>query len=191
MPGTAVGISMNYGYPGTYSRNDPSLHIANRIVNPTDTENILFGEAVSLIMNSVGGYHTSVKGFIAAGGSFTYLSDGVSAFAGIAVREVKSFEAYVPSPTYNYYAPGSPCDVLEQGNVSVQLNNPKGAAVVCGGPVFIRIALDASYPQAQIGDIEAAADGANTVQLMNCMITTGLIDGNGVGEITILNRNVP
>ena len=190
MPGTAIGTQMYEGFPGTYSRNDPAVHIRAGLVRTTDTYNINFGDPVVLIQNATGGLYTQAAGFIVGGGSFVFAPNGTSGFAGFAVREVKSFETYV-SATLGYYAPGAPADVLTQGNIIVVLKNPQAASVLAGGPLYLRVSTNGSYPSAAVGDLEPAADGAHTVQLTNCMITTGIVDANNSCEITVLTRNIP
>jgi len=190
MPGTAIGTQMYEGYVGTYSRNDPSVVIAARQVNPTDTANINFGDPVVLIQNATGGLYSQLAGFIAGGGTFSFAPNGTVAFAGFAVREVKSFEQYTGA-SLGYYAPGAPADVILRGNVNVTLKNPQAAAVVSGGPLYVRVSTNGAYPTAAVGDLEPAGDGAHTVQLTNCMITTGIVDANGSCEITLITRNIP
>lgn len=185
MPGTVIGTQMGLGYPGTYSRNAGGLVVASRPVKSTDTNNINFGDAVFLNKDSTGGTFSSGAQIAAA---ITF-----AAFAGFAVREVlTNVASYSPQPTLGAYLPGMPCDAIEIGNVVVNIQNPSAAAVQAGGSVFIRKAAGTGTV---IGAIEPAADGANTVQLTNCMFTTGLVstdaNGNLVAEITILTRNNP
>ena len=187
MPGTAIGIQMNLGYPGTYSRNGDCV-IENKLVNSVDASGPNFGDPVMLILDATGGKWTS-----AAVGFATF---SAALFAGIAVREVKSFETYSPTPTLGNYAPGLPCDVLVRGSVNVVVN--RGAAsVTAGSAVFVRTVLGGTADAgAVLGGIEGAApaDGGTNVTLTNAKFTTGLTstDANGftVAEITILNRNV-
>ena len=201
MPGTAIGITENLGYPGTYSRNSGGLNIAARIVTPSDTANINFGDAV--VMNgtgpqaSQGGNYSQFAGFIAGGGTPT-MSQGNGAFVGFAVREVKTMLGYTPLPgtpsNLGFYAPGEICDVIEQGAVSVTYGNPKAAtAPIAGGPVFIRTSTNGAGTV--VGTIEPAADAGHTLALTNCVFATGLIStdasGNQVVEVTLLSRNQP
>jgi len=171
MPGQAVGISMNYGYPGNFARNGDCI-IVNRFVKSTDTANINFGDPV--VLNSDNTY------------SKFGASNTADQFAGVAVREVKqSADYYNPTGSYK---PGQPCDVIERGSVSVVCNVGTPTA---GGPVYIRIAANASIPAGVVGGFEAAPDGANTILLTNCKWATGQKDSNNVTELTILTRNNP
>jgi len=189
MPGTVIGTQMYEGFPGTYSRNDPSVVIRAGQVEVADTWNINFGDPVVLVQNNTGGVYSQAKGWIANGGTFSFAPNGTVAFAGIAVREVKSAESYTAA-ALAYYAPGAPADVIVRGNVVVTLKNPQAAAVLASGPVYLRITTNGSFPSAAVGDLEPAADGGHTVQLTNCLITTGIVDVNNVCEITLINRNI-
>ena len=73
MPGSVIQLTMNFGYPGSYSRM-PDDVVMNKPVK-SDSADIKFGSAV--ILN---GDNT----FSAAGADLT-----TDNFAGIAVREVK------------------------------------------------------------------------------------------------------
>lgn len=184
MPGTVVGTALNAGFPGAIARNAANI-IAARQVKPTDTVPVYFGDAVVLNSDSAGGTYSSVAGFIANSGTFT-----LGIFGGFAIREVKSYEAYISSgtspatgPTTSFYAPGTACDVIKQGTVSVvcRVGTP-----TAGGAVYLRVALNGSFPAGIVGGIEAASDGGNTVQLTNCRFFSGYMDGNNVTEVTLL-----
>jgi hypothetical protein len=174
-PGGVIGISMNNGFPGSYSRNGDCV-IANRLVKPTDLGGPDFGKPV--VVNSDNTY-SDVARFIAAGGAMT-----AALFAGVAVREVKQATAYSAAATGNY-APGQPCDVIQRGSCVVTCNV---GTPVANGPVYLRIAANGAIPAGVIGGFEAAADGGNSVLLTNCQWSTGVKDANGVAEITILQR---
>lgn len=119
-----------------------------------------------------------------ATGTAVAASNTPSQFAGVAIREVKQATDYYP--VTNSYQPGQRCDVLERGSVTVtcQLGSP-----TAGGPVYVRIATNANYPNAVIGGFEAQADGSNSVQLTNAQWKTNQIDGNNVAEMTLVTRN--
>jgi len=174
-PGGVIGISMMNGFPGSFSRNGSCI-IANRLVKPTDANGPNFGNPVVLNADNT---YTDVATFIAAAGVMT-----AAKLAGIAVREVKQATAYAAAAVGNY-APGQPCDVLQQGSIVVTCNVGNPAA---GGAVYLRIAANGAIPAGVVGGFEAAADGANTVALTNVQWSTGVKDANGVAEITILQR---
>lgn len=171
MPGQAIGIQMQYGYPGTFARNGDCI-IGNRPVKGSDTVGPNFGEPVVLNADN------TFSKFGSAGTAAT--------FAGVAVREVKQTTDYLGSS--GQYLPGQPCDVIERGNVSVVCNVGTPTA---GGDVYVRITANESIPAGVVGGFEAAADGANTVKLTNAKWATGLKDSNNVTELSILNRINP
>src|ERR1700744_393791 len=134
MPGTTIGTSMNFGYPGTFARNGDCV-TGNRLVNPTDATGPNFGKVVVLIPNATGGYVSDLAVFIANSGTFS-----MSNFLGFSVREVKSFETYAvgpgAGPTFGNYAPNSPCDYLERGSISLVVKDPQSAGYAAGGKIY-------------------------------------------------------
>jgi len=170
MPGKVIGKTMNIGYPGNFARNADCI-IAARCVRLEDELAIRFGDAV--ILNEDDTY------------SRFGAENTAAEFIGVAVREVKQATDYY-SPAGSYL-PGQPCDVLLRGAVCVEVHNGTPKA---GGKAYLRIAENAAYPNGVIGGFEAAADGANTLELLNVRFTTGNMDGNNVAEITILTRTV-
>ena len=181
MPGTVIGQSLNLGFPGTFSRNGDCVIEAYQ-VRATDAAGPNFGD---LLVDNLGTQPqtlSSLAAFLAAGGTFT-----AALFGGIAVREVKSFLTYQPTPGYAGYLPGDYCDAIKRGSVVVKCNV---GAPTPKGPVYARIAANGSIPAGIVGGIEAAADGANTILLPNLVWQTGLIDGNLVAELTILTRQI-
>lgn len=112
----------------------------------------------------------------------------VATLAGVAVREVKTDLSYPITPGaggIGYYAPGDMCEVLQEGSICVVVNVGTPSAT---GPVFARIAVNGAIPAGLLGDIEAAPDGSNTIQLDNAQWRTGVLDGNNVAELTLLSR---
>lgn len=171
MPGQAIGITMNYGYPGSFARNADCL-IGNHIVKSTDSTGPNFGDPV--VLNS----DNTISKFGA--------SNTAAQFSGVAVREVKQNVNYYP--TAGSYSPGAPSDVIKRGNVSVVCNVGTPTA---GGAVYIRITANGAIPAGVVGGFEAAADGTNTIQLTNAKFATGLMDANNVTELAIMSRINP
>lgn len=171
MPGSAVGKALNFGYAGNISRSHDAV-ISNRIVKPTDTDPISFGDPV--VLNADNTYSR----FGAAGTA--------AAFAGIAVREVKQTTDYFSAA--GSYQPGQPCDVASRGTLTVicRVGTP-----TAGGDVYVRIAENAAIPTGVIGGFEAAADGTNTIKLTGAKWTTGQLDANRIAEVTLTDRNNP
>lgn len=165
MPGKAIGISLLSGYAGTQSRTADAI-IQNRIAK----NNIAFGHAVVLTNDNKWG--NVVEGTTA------------EQIAGIAVREVVQANTFDPQSNPDYMAE-TPCDVMVRGNCTVkcQRGTPKS-----GDAVYVRVKANTTYQDAVVGGLEATADVANTVQVTNIEWTTGVMDANGMTEITIKTR---
>ena len=165
MPGKAIGISMLSGYAGTQSRTADAI-IQNRIAK----SNISFGHAVVLTNDNK--WDNVVEGTTAA------------QIAGIAVREVVQANTFDPQSNPDYMAE-TPCDVMVRGNCTVkcQRGTPKS-----GDAVYVRVKANVTYQDAVVGGLEATADATNTVQVTNIEWTTGVMDANGMTEITIKTR---
>lgn len=177
MPGKAIGIELNLGYPGSVSRSIDTIitprTVKSVITDNTETEpSIIFGEPV--ILNSDNTYTR----FGATGTAAT--------FAGIAIREVKQATDYFSAA--GSYLPGETADVIERGSVTVKCNVGTPTA---GGKVYVRIAANASIPNGVVGQFEAAADTTNTVEITNARWKTNKLDSNGVAELQILTRVNP
>lgn len=165
MPGKAIGISMLSGYAGTQSRTADAI-IQNRIAK----SNISFGHAVVLTDDNK--WDNVVEGTAAA------------RIAGIAVREVAQANTFDPQSNPDYMAE-TPCDVMVRGNCTVkcQRGTPKS-----GDAVYVRVKANVAYQDAVVGGLEAVADDKNTVRVTNIEWTTGVMDANGMAEITIKTR---
>lgn len=165
MPGKAIGISLLSGYAGTQSRTADAI-IQNRVAK----NNIAFGHAV--VLTNGNKWDNVVEGTTAA------------QIAGIAVREVVQANTFDPQSNPDYMAE-TPCDVMVRGNCTVkcQRGTPKS-----GDAVYVRVKANETYQDAVVGGLEATADDANTVQVTNIEWTTGVMDANGMTEITIKTR---
>jgi hypothetical protein len=181
---------LNLGFLGQVSRlgkRTITARIANNVTNSTA---ILFGAPVVIVANtnSAGGAYQSVADFInVSSGTFT-----AALFAGIAVREVKTNLTYSAATPLSMvvagsYAPGTMAEVLEEGTITV--NIPVGTPV-SQNPVWVRTVLNGAIPAGIIGDLEAVADGSNTVSLatVGTVFRTGVLDANNTAEVTIRNR---
>lgn len=185
--GTTIPVTgLNNGFPGTVSRIGKRTITARQVLSTTPNA-IPFGAPCVIVPNGSGGGDTmqSVADFIAGGGTFTN-----ARFAGIAVREIKTQINFLSLETIGTgqsgsYAPGTMGEILEEGSCSavIAVGTP-----VSQGNVYVRTALNGAIPLGLVGDLEAAADGSNTVLLTGVLFRTGFIDGNLVSEITILNR---
>lgn len=176
---------LNNGFIGQISRTGERV-VTSRPVLSTTPNPIPFGAPVVIIPTAGGGdSYQSVADFIAGAGVFT-----AAKFAGVAVREVKTNLSYLAletlgTPQIGSYAQNEMAEALERGSINVQVNV---GAPASQGPVYIRIALNGAIPAGVVGGFEAAADGANTIQLTNVVFRTGVLDSNNVAEITLLNR---
>lgn len=171
MPGSVIGTGLNLGYAGDISRSIDAI-VDNRVVKSNisgGTEQnspIAFGEPV--VLNTDNTYSR----FGATGTAAT--------FGGIAVREVKQATDYYSQT--GSYLPSERADVLVRGTINVLCN---AGTPTAGGAVYIRIAANVSIPSGVIGQFEAAADGANTLEIPGLAWTTGKIDTNKIAEVTI------
>lgn len=165
-----IGTSFPHGYAGSYAR-QPDMIIPTLKSGET-TGNIPFGAAV----------------FYDAYGNVTLPTDSATAqdFAGIAAAEVKTNLGYL-SENGGYYAPSDILPVMARGRVNVKCQNGTPAF---RGAVYVRIATNASYPNAVVGGLEAASDTTNSIQLLNC-VWGGTADANGIAELIILSLLIP
>lgn len=160
----AIGKTMFHGFAGSYSR-QPDTIIDTHPLGGTDI--VPFGQAVVADGNG-----TLAK----VGGSAT-----AADIIGIALRETKSATDYL-NQSVGAYAPGDAVPVLKRGCANVFCQNGTPAY---DGAVYVRIAANASYPNAVIGGFEAVADGGNTIELTNFK-WKGAADVNGIAELRIL-----
>lgn len=165
MPGKTIGIAMNVGYAGTQSRTADAI-IQARVAN----EAIAFGLACKLTNENKWALVTT--------------GDTADVVAGIAVREVVQANQFDPQSNPDYL-PGQLCDVMVRGNCTVHCQR---GTPVAGQPVYVRITANETYADAVVGGFEASADGANTIEVPNIEWTTGVVDANGMAEVTVKTR---
>jgi hypothetical protein len=176
--------SLNLGYPGNASRLGERV-IAARQVLPATPNPIKFGDPVVIVADSLGGTYQSVADFIATPGTFTAVR-----FAGVAVRNVKTMLQFVAwgnvqSAQFGNFTPGAMAEVLERGSITVKINNGQP---VSQNPVYIRTVFNGAIPAGVVGGFEAVADGTNSVVIPNVVFRTGVLDSNGVAEVTLMQR---
>lgn len=161
-----IGTTMPHGQAGSYAR-QPDMIVATFPAG--GAVNIPFGTPLKLDSGKV----------VAMGAG-----DTAAAFVGIASREVKTALTYLQQDV-GEYAPNEAVSVFQRGciNMICQKGTP-----AYGTPVYLRIAANASYPNAAVGGVEAEADGDNTVQLTNCT-WQGPVDANKVAELRVLTIN--
>jgi hypothetical protein len=176
--------ALNLGFLGNVSRIGERVIAARQVLSTTPNP-ISFGQACVIIPDATGGTWQSISDFIAGAGTFT-----APRFAGIAVRNVKTYLTYVglgsvQTPQIGNYGPGQIAEVLERGSITVKINNGTPASQ---GPVYVRTVANAGIPAGVVGGLEAVADGTNTVVVPGVVFRTGVLDANGVAEVTILSR---
>ena len=166
MAGKAIGVSMNFGYPGNYARTPDDVTVSRAIKASTDP--VPFGACLKL--NSDNTVELAGSGFKAED------------FAGIAVREVKTPTSFL-AQNYVEYEAGQVCDALVRGAITVVCNVGTPAA---GGAVYVRTAENALVPDGVVGGFEAAADdagleaGANTYTITTNAANNDEIEFDGV-----------
>lgn len=172
MPGSVVGLSLNYGFAGNVSRQSYA-EIENRPVK-SDSADIPFGAGVILNTDNT---------YTLAGATTTAAN-----FAGVAVAEIKQLTTYPTSSadTGGVYKANQPCDVLRRGIVNVKVGRGTPTA---GGDVYLRTVANGAFPDSEVGDFEAASDSTNSVKLTNCSWNTGKVDANGIAELKIKTVN--
>ena len=164
MPGTVIGKTLNYGYPGQISRQGDEVSRTRPVKEGTN--NINFGAPV--VVN--------------ADGTFQVMGTGHKAenFAGVAMRRVKSALEY-PNQNRVYYMPNEACDILERGSITVECVN--GTPTV-GGDVYVYVVAASGH---KLGEFSATADAANTVKLTNARWGSDK-DARNVAELTLITR---
>lgn len=198
--GTVLPVTgLNNGYLGQVSRLGERVITARPVlifpaVNPT--ESIKFGDAVTIIPNATSGLgdtYQSISNFIADGGTVN-AGNIAKIFAGVANREIKTNVQYTSlfstsNVTINSYTAGEMAEALERGSVTVLIN--AGTAPLSQGAVYLRVAANGALPTAVIGGFESSLDtvvAGSNIAIPNVVFRTGLVDVNGVAEITLLNR---
>jgi len=167
MAGKAIGISMNYGFPGTYARTPDDIVTSRKL---SGSEDVAFGTPVAVKSDGT---------FEPVGASFT-----ADKFGGIALRIVKQATAY-DNQNESVYKAGEMVNALSRGAIAVKCNVGTPTA---GGAVYVRIAANEDITDGVVGGLEAAEDSTNTVKLTNVQWTDGNMDANRVAEVTVLYR---
>jgi len=162
MPASVIGKSLNIGYPGNVSRNDPRTFVMNR---PVKTAAIPFGLPVKL--NADNTYDL-----------FAYDS-AAAVFAGIALRNVKQQSVFATNTTGQYEV-NEGCDVMQQGFMTVLVNAT--ASLTAGGAVWA--VFSAAHVFKYFDIVEPAATDTG-VLITNAKWFTGVKDGNNVAELQI------
>lgn len=159
-----IGKEMPHGFAGSYAR-QPDMIVNTR---PAGGE-IPFGMALTYDDN---------KDVVVFGNAST------NTFIGVAGCEIKSALTYL-DPHQGQYAQGEPVSVFMRGSINVKCQRSTPSL---GGAVYVRTAVNDSYPGCVVGGFEAEADSGKTQMLGNCQ-WGGPADANGVAELIILTRS--
>lgn len=161
MTNQVIGKSMFHGFAGDFSR-QPDTIIDTHVAGGA----LAFGQGVVFSGDAV----------VTPGSSAT-----AADFGGIVLRETKSATNYL-AQNVGSYVQYDAVPVLKRGCANVICQNGTPAF---DGDVYLRVAANASLPNAVVGGFEAAADGANSVKLTNVK-WKGAADANGVAEVRIM-----
>lgn len=159
--GNAILYRMGHGVAGDITRQSQATTIEPQLLGATTFPGYgLFGKMVSGKFVPVGS------------------GDEASAIYGALVRPYPTHGANASDPVGTAVPPTSGmADVLRRGYFAVKVNAGTAAH---GGAVYIRIAsAGAGKP---IGGIEAAADGANTIQVTGAIFMSAA-DADGIAEV--------
>jgi hypothetical protein len=207
----------NNGFQGTVSRFGERVIMARQFIPYTATNNLNFGDPAVILpgVGNGGGAVTSVADLV--GHSAAGIALVASAFAGMAVREVKTQLTYPAGQQpgiqqVGYYANEQMSEVLERGNGTILLSV---GAPLAEAQVYTRVVLNGAVPAGVIGDWEtnpaatdlfsttatAAAIGtavtlASAANTQNGQVVTGfgiapgsyIVSGGGTTAI-VLNQN--
>ena len=101
----------------------------------------------------------------------------------MAGKEIKSALTYLDQ-SVGAYAQGEPVSVFMRGSINVKCQRSTPSL---GGAVYVRTAVNDSYPDCVVGGFEAEADSGKT-QMLGDVQWGGPADANGIAEIVLLKR---
>ena len=158
-----IGMDFPHGQAGSYAR-QPDMIVATRPAG--DNQTIPFGAVLTYDSNK----NVAVFG-----------TQSDNKFIGVAAREIKPALTYLDQ-NEGAYTSKEAVPVFMRGaiNVKCQRSTPS-----LGGAVYVRTALNESYPGCVVGGFEAEADEGKTVMLGSCQ-WAGPADANGIAELRIL-----
>lgn len=157
-----IGKEMPHGFAGSYAR-QPDMIVNTRPAGGA----IPFGMALTYDEN---------KDVVVFGTATT------NTFIGVAGMEIKSAVTW---PTQDgQYAQGEPVSVFMRGSINVKCQRSTPSL---GGAVYVRTAVNDSYPGCVVGGFEAEQDSGKT-QMLGDVQWGGPADANGIAEIVILKR---
>jgi hypothetical protein len=143
------------GFPGAISRFAERVVAAKPFMPSNAALTLNFGDPAVVLQNNLGGYFDSVADFVAA--SPANIGLVASAFAGMAVREVKTQLVYPAGQQpgilqVGYYANEQIAEVLERGSGTIFL---AAGSPLADQQVYTRVVLNVgAVPSGYIGDWE-------------------------------------
>lgn len=188
VPGSGFNNASPIVTPGNFAGISPGMLIFNA--------GIPAGTFVSS-MNAANGTLTLSKTPTGANNANTTFQ--FAAFAGIAVREIKTAFAYTLTPgqpipsnsALGFYAPGQYVGIMERGSIVIKVNV---GAPVAGGPAYIRFIANGGIPAGLVGGFESNNDGNNNVPLsvmpgvVQALFKNGVLGGNNECELVLTTR---
>lgn len=159
-----IGTSMPNGFAGSYAR-QPDMIVNTR---PAGGD-IPFGLALT---------YDAKKNVVVFG------TQSSNNFVGVAGRELKSSLSYLDQ-NVGKYADGDAVPVFQRGSIQVKCQRSTPSL---GGAVYVRTAVNESYPGCVVGGFEAEDDSGKMTMLGNCQ-WGGPADANGIAELVILTRS--
>lgn len=192
MPAAVIPVTgLIQGPIGSISQSDFPV-VTNRLVNPADVKVPSFGDAIVLNLNNT---YSSVEDYISVDSSSVTSTTAIG-FAGSNVKTNTVYPNLSSGSIANsgFYAAGQPCDGLVRGTITVAV--PYGTPAGAGAPVYIRTALNGSYPNSKVGSIEGASLTGNTALANGIVFSTGVLStdpatGQISAQVTVLNRLIP
>lgn len=157
------GKEMPHGFAGSYAR-QPDMIVNTRPAGGA----ISFGLALT---------YDDDKNVVVFGNATT------NTFLGVAGKEIKSALTYLDQ-SVGAYAQGEPVSVFMRGSINVKCQRSTPSL---GGAVYVRTAVNDSYPDCVVGGFEAEADSGKT-QMLGDVQWGGPADANGIAEIVLLKR---
>lgn len=163
MSGKVIGLTLNNGFAGSYSR-QPDMSIQTRA--NVGSDNIQFGDCL----------YASGTGVKKADASFT-----AATFVGIAARQVQTQLTYNAQNAGGEYPPNAPVPVFQLGRINVYVTSGTPALY---GDVYVFTAVGTGSEP--IGSFGCASDAGKNVKLTNAQWGSTK-DANGIAELVILN----
>lgn len=182
-------LGLNLGFMGNVTRSGERVIAAAQVL-PTTPTPVYFGDSVVIVGDSTGGTVQSVRDYITANGAGAMTA---ALFSGVAVRNVKTNLTFPVVPGTNfagYFAQSEIAEFLERGSILVPCNNGSPQR---RGKVWLRVTYNGTVPAGVVGQFEAVVDPTNaayTIDMTSAGLEwrTGVVDSNGMCELTLRNR---